>query len=44
MPEPSGPFAALAHVPIIQDVEPSRFSVFTALFVAMVLGTGLDTP
>ena len=37
-----GPFAALAHVPFIQDIEPARFSLFTALFVAMVLGTGLD--
>src|SRR5262249_53109358 len=37
-----GPFAALAHVPFIQDIEPARFSLFTALFVAIVLGTGLD--
>ena len=37
-----GPFAALAHVPFIQDIEPARFSMFTVLFVAMVLGTGLD--
>jgi hypothetical protein len=37
-----GPFAALAHVPFIQDIEPARFSLFTALFVAMVLGIGLD--
>jgi hypothetical protein len=36
-----GPFAALAHVPIIRDVEPARFSLFTALFVAVVLGTAL---
>src|SRR5215813_5838525 len=37
-----GPFAALAHVPFIQDIEPARFSLFTVLFVAIVLGTGLD--
>jgi hypothetical protein len=37
-----GPFAALAHVPLLQDIEPVRFSLFTALFVAIVLGTGLD--
>jgi len=37
-----GPFAALAHVPLIQDIEPARFSLFTALFAAIVLGTGLD--
>jgi len=37
-----GPFAALSHVPLIQDIEPARFSLFTVLFVAMVLGTGLD--
>jgi hypothetical protein len=37
-----GPFAALAHVPALQDIEPARFSLFTALFVAVVLGTGLD--
>src|SRR5215471_1806660 len=37
-----GPFAALAHVPFIQDIEPARFSLFTALFVAIVLGTRLD--
>src|SRR5215472_3678148 len=37
-----GAFAALAHVPFIQDIEPARFSLFTALFVAIVLGTGLD--
>lgn len=36
-----GPFAALAHVPALQDVEPARFSLFTALFAAVVLGTGL---
>src|SRR5262249_27530027 len=36
-----GPFAALAHVPFIQDIEPARFSLFTALFVAIVLGTWL---
>src|SRR5262249_62118709 len=37
-----GPFAALAHIPFIQDIEPARFSLFTVLFVAIVLGTGLD--
>jgi hypothetical protein len=37
-----GPFAALTHVPVLQDVEPARFSLFTALFVAVVLGTGLS--
>jgi hypothetical protein len=37
-----GPFAVLAHVPLIQDIEPARFSLFTVLFVAIVLGTGLD--
>lgn len=37
-----GPFAALAHVPLVQDIEPARFSLFTAMFVAIVLGTGLD--
>jgi hypothetical protein len=37
-----GPFAAMAHVPFIQDIEPARFSLFTALFAAIVLGTGLD--
>src|SRR5215471_6506693 len=37
-----GPFAAVAHVPLIKDIEPARFSLFTVLFVAIVLGTGLD--
>jgi hypothetical protein len=37
-----GPFALLAHIPVFQDIEPARFSLFTALFVAVVLGTGLD--
>ena len=37
-----GPFALLAHIPVFQDIEPVRFSLFTALFVAVVLGTGLD--
>jgi dolichyl-phosphate beta-glucosyltransferase len=37
-----GPFAVVAHVPLIKDIEPARFSLFTALFVAIVLGTGLD--
>jgi hypothetical protein len=37
-----GPFALLAHARVLQDVEPARFSLFTALFVAVVLGTGLS--
>jgi hypothetical protein len=37
-----GPFALLARVPVLQDVETARFSLFTVLFVAVVLGTGLD--
>lgn len=37
-----GPFALLAHVPVVQDIEPVRFSLFTALFVAVVLGAGLS--
>ena len=37
-----GPFALLAHIPVFQDIEPARFSLFTALFIAVVLGTGLD--
>src|SRR5260370_35226776 len=37
-----GPFPALAHVPVLQDIEPARLSLFTALFAAVVLGTGLD--
>jgi hypothetical protein len=37
-----GPFALLARVPVLQDIETARFSLFTALFVAVVLGTGLD--
>jgi len=36
-----GPFALLAHIPVAQDMEPVRFSLFTALFVAVVLGAGL---
>ncbi len=37
-----GPFALLARVPVLQDIEPVRFSMFTALFFAVVLATGLD--
>ena len=37
-----GPFSLLARLPVLQDIEPARFSLFTALFVAVVLGTGLD--
>ncbi len=37
-----GPFALLDRMPVFQDIEPVRFSLFTALFVAVVLGTGLD--
>lgn len=36
-----GPFIVLAHLPVLADIEPVRFSLFTALFVAVVLGTGL---
>jgi hypothetical protein len=37
-----GPFTLLARIPVLQDIEPARFSLFTALFIAVVLGTGLD--
>ncbi|MGO9557928.1 MAG: hypothetical protein ACLPQS_04470 [Acidimicrobiales bacterium] len=37
-----GPFAVLAHLPLLQDVETARFSLFTVLFVAVILGIGLD--
>ena len=37
-----GPFALLSHLPVLQDIEPVRLSLFTVLFVAVVLGTGLD--
>jgi hypothetical protein len=37
-----GPFAVLAHIPLLQDVETARFSLFTVLFVAVILGIGLD--
>lgn len=37
-----GPFALLDRMPVFSDIETVRFSLFTALFVAVVLGTGLD--
>jgi hypothetical protein len=37
-----GPFTLLLHVPVLQAIEPARFSLFTALFTAVVLATGLD--
>jgi len=38
----TGPFSLLAsHVAVIKDIETVRFSLFTAMFCAVVLGTGL---
>lgn len=37
-----GPFAALAHLPVLQDIEPVRFSLLTALLVAVLLAVCLD--
>jgi hypothetical protein len=36
------PFSLLVHVPILQDLEAARLSVFIQLTAAVVLGVGLD--
>ena len=36
------PFTILVHIPIIQDVLPVRFSLFTAFFAGLILAIGLD--
>ncbi|HEV2362453.1 MAG TPA: hypothetical protein VGS21_12180, partial [Acidimicrobiales bacterium] len=36
------PFALLQHVPIVQGASAGRFSLYTALFIAVVLVVGID--
>ncbi|HTT89654.1 MAG TPA: hypothetical protein VMF65_08855 [Acidimicrobiales bacterium] len=36
------PFAALTHVPILQDLVPSRLTLYTYLAVAVLLSVGFD--
>jgi len=36
------PFAIFTHVPILQDIEPARFSLFVPLAGSIVLAVGLD--
>ncbi len=36
------PFALLAQLPLLQSIEPARFSLFVQLSAALVLGVGLD--
>ena len=36
------PFTILVHIPVIEDVLPLRFSLFTQFFAALILAIGLD--
>jgi hypothetical protein len=36
------PYAVLAHLPLVQGLDPLRFSLFTSLFGAAVVALGLD--